>query len=42
MRVILTILIITFVYWAISIKYTAKDNSVYIKGNFKVRFTEEQ
>lgn len=36
------ILIIAFVYWAISIKYTAKDNSVYIKGNFKVRFTKEQ
>ena len=36
------ILIITFVYWAISIKYTAKDNSVYIKDNFKLRFTKEQ
>lgn len=36
------ILTIAFVYWAISIKYTAKDNSIHIKGNFKLRFTKEQ
>lgn len=36
------ILTMAFVYWAISIKYTAKDNSVYIKDNFKLIFTKEQ
>lgn len=36
------VLTIAFVYWVISIKYTAKDNSIHIKGNFKLRFTKEQ
>lgn len=42
MTAIILILSLAYVYWTMHIRYTAKDNSVYIKDNFKLRYTKEE
>lgn len=42
MTAITIILSLAYVYWTMRIRYTAKDNSVYIKDNFNLRYIKEE
>ena len=42
MTAIMLISSLIYVYWTMRISYTAKDNSVYIKDNFKLRYIKEE
>ena len=42
MAAIMIILLLAYVYWTMRISYTAKDNSVYIKDNFNLRYIKEE
>ena len=42
MTAITIILSLIYVYWTMRISYTAKDNSVYIKDNFNLRYIKEE
>ena len=42
MTAIMIILSLAYVYWTMRIRYTAKDNSVYIKDNFNLRYIKEE
>ena len=42
MTAIMLISSLIYVYWTMRIRYTAKDNSVYIKDNFKLRYIKKE